>query len=57
MKPKSEPLLLHREGLNFALECLNHLPEAQSELIRGALWECAIVQYIKCFSGSSADQP
>jgi hypothetical protein len=47
-------LALHRHDLEFALECLGAIgdPDAEPMTTARALWQCAIVNYIKCFGGS-----
>lgn len=52
--PKSQrlaDLALHKDDLGFTLECLealNHTP-AEPYVLREALWQAAIIRYIKCF--------
>jgi len=49
-------LALHKDDLEFALqylEALNHTP-AEHYVLREALWQAAIVRYIKCFGQSKS---
>jgi hypothetical protein len=47
-------MALHQSDLRFALDCLTQIqaPSA-SEVVREALWQCAIVNYFKCFDEHS----
>jgi len=49
-------LALHKADLDFAIECLtaiNQVPEEQY-VLRQALWQSAIVHFIKCFGQSES---
>lgn len=45
---------LHKYDLEFVLESLKQINLTSSDSVKTALWEIAIVKFIKCFSGSSA---
>jgi hypothetical protein len=47
-------LVLHKSDLEFALGCLAELNNVEKPVVRDALWNSAIVAFIKCFSGNSA---
>jgi len=45
---------LHREDLQFVVEALQEITRSKSEVVRRALWDSALVTFIKCFVGGSA---
>ena len=57
--PKSQrlaDLALHKADLNFVLECLAVINQVSGEphVLRQALWQLAIVHFIKCFGQSES---
>jgi hypothetical protein len=47
-------LCLHRSDLTAAEDCLDAINRAADEITRTALWQAAIVQFLKCFGRSAA---
>ncbi len=47
-------LVLHFGDLSFAEACLGTLATGQVEPIRSALWNAAVIHYMKCFGQSKA---
>lgn len=49
-------LSLHRYDLDFSADCLERLnrPEIQDPIMKTALWEAAIVHYMKCFGANKS---
>ena len=47
-------LALHRHDLSFVTDCLRELNATSSDFLRSALWQLAVITFIKCFVGSSA---
>ncbi len=45
---------LHRSDFQFALHCLDSINAAANPVMQEALWQSAIVHFIKCFKGASA---
>lgn len=51
---KLKDLALHRNDLAFAKQCLKSINEdATSHLIQEVFWQCAIVNFVKCFSNGA----
>lgn len=46
-------LALHKWDLEFVLEALQQINTTENELVKEALWEIAIIRFIKCFVGGS----
>jgi hypothetical protein len=47
-------LALHKADLEFVLELLRQINKVEDEVVKEALWELAIIRFIKCFVGGSA---
>lgn len=45
-------LILHREDLSFARECLDEIDRTDNALVREALWRSAITHFCKCFGNN-----
>src|SRR5271170_5247865 len=47
-------LALHREDLDFALQCLDAINQTSNDngLLRTVLWQQAVISFIKCFGES-----
>lgn len=51
---KIADLGLHAGDLGFAMECLQTINSTESEVARRAMWEAAVVHFMKCFGGNQA---
>ena len=47
-------LALHKEDLDFVLDLLRQINAVEDQVVKEALWELAIIRFIKCFVGGSA---
>ena len=47
-------LALHKDDLDFALECLEAINRTTERIVRQALWRSAIVHFAKCFGQSQS---
>lgn len=47
-------LALHKTDLDFVLEMLRQINVVEGQIVKEALWELAIIRFIKCFVGGSA---
>jgi hypothetical protein len=47
-------LALHQGDLQFVIACLEEINRTESQIARDALWDYAIVRFVKCFVGGSA---
>ena len=45
-------LILHRDDLNFAKNCLEEINKTDNALVREALWRSAITHFCKCFGNN-----
>lgn len=47
-------LALHKHDLDFVLICLEEINKTNSDVVREALWQSAIIRFIKCFDSGTA---
>jgi hypothetical protein len=50
-------LALHKTDLDFVLEMLRQINLVEVQVVKEALWELAIIRFIKCFVGGETPHP